>query len=92
MIQVGHSCGTWSMAVGEVNRMALNKFFVEYDNEQAGLAGLLDEEVGPMGYSYEYQTAYRRAKQLVKDGGATRVRVVRRARGAPEEVVAEVTP
>ncbi len=70
--------------------MALNKFFVEYDNESAGVTGLLDEEVGPMGYSYEYDTAYRRARQLARDG-ATRVRVVRRARGQPEEVVSEVS-
>jgi len=68
--------------------MPLNKFFVEYD-EPAGAVGLLDEQVGPLGYSYEYDAAYRRAKQLVKNG-ATRVRVVRRNRGLPEEVVSEV--
>ncbi len=70
--------------------MALNKFFVEYDNESGGATGLLDEEVGPLGYSYEYDTAYRRARQLIRDG-ATRVRVVRRAKGQPEEVVSEVS-
>ena len=72
--------------------MTINKFFVFYDNEPAGQLGLLDDELGPLGYSYEYQDAYRRAKHLVKAGGATRVRVVRRSRGTPEEVVAEVTP
>ena len=72
--------------------MALNKFFVIYDNETDGQLGLLDGEVGPLGYSYEYQDAYRRAKQLVRAGDATRVRVVRRAKGTPEEVIAEVTP
>lgn len=69
--------------------MPINKFFVEYD-EPAGAVGLLDQEVGPLGYSYEYDAAYRRAKQLIKDG-ATRVRVVRRNRGLPEEVIAEVS-
>ena len=69
--------------------MPLNKFFIEYDNEQAGTIGLPDGELGPLGYSYEYDAAYRRAKQLIREG-ATRVRVVRRARGLPEEVVAEV--
>jgi hypothetical protein len=70
--------------------MALNKFFVEYD-ELTGTTGLLDAEVGPLGYAYEYQDAYRRAKQLVREIGVVRVRVVRRAKGQPEEVVAEVT-
>jgi hypothetical protein len=70
--------------------MPLNKFFVEYDRPAAGEIGLQDEELGPLGYSYEYDAAYRRAKQLVKEG-ATRVRVLKRAKGTPEEVVAEVT-
>jgi hypothetical protein len=70
--------------------MALNKFYVAYDDESAGLTGLLDEEVGPLGYSYEYDAAYRRAKQLVRTG-ATHVRVLRRNKGTPEEVVAEVS-
>ncbi len=70
--------------------MALNKFFVEYD-EDAGQLGRQDPEVGPLGYAYEYQDAYRRAKQLVREVGVTRVRVVRRAKGQQEEVVAEVT-
>jgi hypothetical protein len=70
--------------------MALNKFFVEYD-EQAGQRGLPDPEVGPLGYAYDYQDAYRRAKQLVREENVLRVRVVRRAKGQPEEIVAEVT-
>ncbi|HLZ69257.1 MAG TPA: hypothetical protein VKV26_05030 [Dehalococcoidia bacterium] len=70
--------------------MALNKFFVEYD-EDAGQLGLQDAEVGPLGYAYDYQDAYRRAKQLVRDVNVVRVRVVRRAKGKPEEIVAEVT-
>ena len=69
--------------------MPLNKYFVKYDDEPAGVVGLLDELVGPLGYSYEYDAAYRRAKQLANNG-ATRVRVVRRNRGLPEEVVSEV--
>ncbi|MHB8575106.1 MAG: hypothetical protein ACYDCQ_07215 [Dehalococcoidia bacterium] len=71
--------------------MALNKFYVAYDKPASGLAGLMDEELGPLGYSYEYDAAYRRAKQLVREG-ATRVRVLKRAKGVPEEVVAEVAP
>ena len=70
--------------------MPLNKFFVEYDDPSAGHAGVLDEEVGPLGYSYEYDAAYRRAKQLAREG-ATRVRVLKRSKGTPEEVIAEVT-
>ena len=69
--------------------MPLNKFYVSYDNPAAGSEGLLDDEVGPLGYSYEYDAAYRRAKQLAREG-ATRVRVLRRSKGAPEEIVAEV--
>ncbi|HEY7295593.1 MAG TPA: hypothetical protein VH916_11160 [Dehalococcoidia bacterium] len=70
--------------------MPLNKFFVEYDQD-AGQFGLQDPEVGPLGYAYDYQDAYRRAKQLVREVGITRVRVVRRAKGQPAEIVAEVT-
>ena len=70
--------------------MPLNKFYVEYDRPAAGELSRLDEELGPLGYSYEYNEAYRRAKQLIRDG-ATRVRVLKRSRGTPEEVVAEVT-
>ena len=71
--------------------MALNKFFIEYDIDSTGSTGLADGELGPLGYSYEYNDAYRRAKQLVREGCATRVRVIRRAKGTPEEVVSEVT-
>ncbi len=70
--------------------MALNKFFVEYDDEVSGRMALQDEELGPLGYSYEYDAAYRRAKFLA-GAGVTRVRIIRRQRGAPEEVVAEVS-
>lgn len=70
--------------------MALNKFFVEYDEDAGGLARQ-DPEVGPLGYAYDYQDAYRRAKQLVREENVLRVRVVRRAKGQPEEIVAEVT-
>ena len=73
-----------------VTTMTLNKFYVAYDDTTAGLTGLLDEELGPLGYSYEYDAAYRRAKQLVRSG-ATHVRVLRRSKGTPEEVVSEVT-
>ncbi|HZU75944.1 MAG TPA: hypothetical protein VFA70_04215 [Dehalococcoidia bacterium] len=70
--------------------MPLKKFFVEYDDEGSGRIGLQDDELGPLGYSYEYDAAYRRAKVLA-GSGVSRVRIIRRERGAPEEVVAEVT-
>ena len=41
--------------------MAINKFFLEYDDEVRGETGRQDDEVGPLGYSYEYDAAYRRA-------------------------------
>ena len=64
-------------------------------SEASALVGLRDiesdAELGPLGYSYEYDAAYRRAK-LLAGQGVTRVRIVRRQKGAPEEVVAEVIP
>jgi hypothetical protein len=70
--------------------MSLRKFFVEYDDDAHGETGMQDAELGPLGYSYEYDAAYRRAK-LLAGQGLSRVRIIRREKGAPEEVVAEVT-
>lgn len=69
--------------------MPLNKFIVRYDNLVQGEADLQDFGLGPLGYAYEYDEAYRRAKHLAKDGRAN-VRVVRRVANAPEEVVAAI--
>jgi hypothetical protein len=70
--------------------MPLNKFFVEYDDEPSGLTGMQDPDLGPLGYSYEYDAAYKRAK-LLAGTGLTRVRIIRRQKGAAEEVIAEVS-
>jgi hypothetical protein len=69
--------------------MPLNKFIIRYDNVDQGEADLQDMGVGPLGYVYEYNDAYRRAKQLAKTG-VSNVRVVRRVIDAPEEVVAAI--
>lgn len=69
--------------------MPLRKFIVRYDDPAHGTFDAQDMGLGPLGYVYEYDDAYRRARELARQG-ASNVRVVKRVAGADDEVVAAI--